>query len=114
MRYFSQLIDLFCSSSPLETLRFFRAAIGLRDMDINAMLVRQNVFAFITQLLIDTNTQQNHTIHSEIEELLDFIRNVSIDQRGGKWTPVNANRFGLADEHDQSHRSYFERIRKPS
>jgi hypothetical protein len=78
------------------------------------MLVRQNVFPFIMRLLLDTNTQQNHTIHSEIEELLDFIRNVSVvKKKGVTWISVSADHFGLTDEHDQSHRSYRTRIRNP-
>ncbi|KAI8338642.1 hypothetical protein BC941DRAFT_423458 [Chlamydoabsidia padenii] len=65
-------------SLKLKVLRFFRAAIGLRDTDINILLVNQNVFTYIVRLLLDTNAQQHQTIHSEIEELLGFIRNMNM------------------------------------
>ncbi|ORZ11465.1 hypothetical protein BCR42DRAFT_453997 [Absidia repens] len=77
----AQLLRCQDATLKLRTLGFFRAVVGLRDNDIHALMIQQNVFAYLVRLFLDTNPEQQHQqLYTELVELFDFIqlRNIVI------------------------------------
>ncbi|KAI8089620.1 uncharacterized protein BX664DRAFT_386080 [Halteromyces radiatus] len=76
-RCFANMVQLLRCQDPLlkiQTLRFFRAAIGMRDMEMNAMMIEQNVFILLVRLFLDVYTQPDSTLYSECLDVFEFIQ----------------------------------------